>query len=134
MARDRDDRDDRDEEEEDRPRRRRRREERDEDEVVEDRRPPQTTNPGSTKAAGIIWINTGVLKLLATAVDAVMSFGGAGGTPPAGIICGSVFGAFVGAVFLMVGIQTLNGSAKGTLANGIGSIIFAVLVGGWEWW
>ncbi len=125
MARDRDDRDD-GEEEEERPRRKRR-DERDEEEV-EDRRPPQTTNPGSTKAAGIIWVIMGSLVLLS--VLANFAVGVSNQADMGSMLCGLALPALIGAVFLMVGVQTLKGSAKGTLANGIGSIIFAALIGG----
>ena len=127
MARERDDRRDEDEED-DRPRRRPRP---DDDEENEDRRPTmpiQTTNPGSTRAAGIIWVIMGSLVLLVTALNLTLGAGtGAGG---AEMLCSAALPVLIGAVFLMVGIQTLNGSAKGTLGNGIGSIIFGVLIGG----
>jgi hypothetical protein len=45
-------------------------------------------------------------------------------------MCGGLFAALFGGGFIFVGIQTLIGTAKDTLGNGIGSIIFAALIGG----
>src|SRR5260370_40664686 len=44
--------------------------------------------------------------------------------------CGGLLVALFGGGFIFVGVQTLTGAAKDTLGNGIGSIIFAALMGG----
>lgn len=123
MARERDDRDDRDED--DRPRRRG---ERDDGYDDRPRLTPLDRSPGSTKAAGIIWVIMGSLVLLNVLVSTAVNV--SSGVPIGQLLCGLALPTLIGAVFLNVGIQTLNGSAKGTLANGIGSIIFAALIGG----
>jgi hypothetical protein len=124
MARDRDDRDDRDEE--DRPRRRSRR-----DDDYEDDGPLPTGSPGGAKAAGIIWVCTGAIAALLTlfGLYQVTVVAGLGG-PPAQLVCGTLFWAFVALVFLMVGIKTLNATSAEPLANGIGSIILGLIIGG----
>lgn len=92
--------------------------------------------PGSVKAAGIIWIVFGGLVLLNGGINvllqlAVVPRGGPGaGGMVTGAVCGGLFVALIGGVFIHVGVQSLNGTAKDTLGNGIGSIIFAALIGG----
>jgi hypothetical protein len=87
--------------------------------------------PGVVMAAGIIWIVFGSLILLngagALLLGAAMSAGtGSGGALGAGASIG-VVAALFGAAFLFVGVQSVRGTAPGTLGNGIGSIVFAVL-------
>jgi hypothetical protein len=90
--------------------------------------------PGSVRAAGIIWTVFGTLILLNFAVQALMQLALA---PPEqrgqamGVtMCGGLLVALFGGGFILVGVQTLTGTAKDTLGNGIGSIIFAALIGG----
>lgn len=90
--------------------------------------------PMIVKIAGGIWIAFGGLILLNAIIALVMKFGGtpaAGGDGvPGANICGSVLPILFGAVFIMVGFQTIQGKARDTLGNGIGSIIFGMLCGG----
>jgi hypothetical protein len=90
-----------------------------------------TAFPMGVRVAGIIWIAFGALGLIGQAINLVISLGqaaaaaggGPGGSPYAGVGCGILFAL----AFLFVGIQTVKGTAKSTLGNGIGSIVFAVL-------
>jgi hypothetical protein len=76
-------------------------------------------------AAGYVWIGFGLL-ILATAVFLFAVVGAVqGGVPGAG--CMPVFSLVVGIVFLHVGRQSINGAAKDTLGNGIGSMIIGLL-------
>jgi hypothetical protein len=88
--------------------------------------------PVGVRVAGIIWIVFGALGLIGQAILLVVNMGqpaaaqgggGPVGSPFAGVGCGVLFAL----AFLFVGIQTVKGTAKSTLGNGIGSIIFAVL-------
>jgi len=47
-----------------------------------------------------------------------------------GGLCTGLFIGLIGGAFIFVGIQTILGSARDTLGNGIGSIIFGILNGG----
>jgi hypothetical protein len=85
--------------------------------------------PGSILGAGIIWIIFGCLILLGAGINFLMIVGQprAGGPEAVGGSCGLAIQALFGAVFLLVGIQSVQGTAKDTLGNGIGSIVFAAL-------
>ena len=100
-------------------------------EVVQ-REPPGI--PGSVRAAGIIWVVFGALILLSGALQIlsqlVLAPPEARGAAITGSFCSALFVAFVGGVFIHVGVQSLSGTAKDTLGNGIGSIIFAAIIGG----
>jgi hypothetical protein len=98
---------------------------------------PPPAIPGSVRAAGIIGIIFGALILLNGAVLLLFLLvlsgqaqQGAGGAVASGVVCVGLFVALIGGVFIHVGIQSLGGTAKDTLGNGIGSIIFAALIGG----
>lgn len=87
--------------------------------------------PGIVLAAGIIWIIIGapiVLFMLIPLLLAVL-FGQLGGAGGALILITGLIAAF-GAVFITVGVKTIRGTAADTLGNGIGSIIFGLLMGG----
>ncbi len=90
--------------------------------------------PGTVRAAGIIWVVFGALILLSGGLQIlsqlVLAPPQARGSAIAGSLCSAIFVAFVGGVFVHVGIQSLGGMAKDTLGNGIGSIIFAAIIGG----
>jgi uncharacterized membrane protein HdeD (DUF308 family) len=45
-------------------------------------------------------------------------------------LCTAVIFGLIGGAFIFVGVQTILGTARDTLGNGIGSIIFGVLNGG----
>jgi hypothetical protein len=119
---------------------------RDEDEEDDDRFDARTEFPRSVWAAGVIWIIFGGLILLITLVNVVANLALTPSAPPGtpagaqgaaaaaqgtGLVCTLLFGAFVGGVFVHVGVQSVNGTAKDTLGNGVGSMIFALLYGGW---
>lgn len=88
---------------------------RDRDDDYDDRPPVQTTNPGSAKAAAILWIIAGaaaiILGLLSIANFSV----------------GTIITLFVGVAFLVTGIQTLTGTVSGIMGAGIASIILAAI-------
>jgi len=88
--------------------------------------------PRTVHIAGVIWIVFGSLILLNAAINPLLTFGMAagGGAQTAGGGCPVVIGVLVGAVFIHVGVQSTRGTAKDTLGNGIGSIIFGLLNGG----
>ncbi|HVS39001.1 MAG TPA: hypothetical protein VMS17_25810 [Gemmataceae bacterium] len=94
--------------------------------------------------AGVLWILYGCLVLASAAVSLVLilalagAAGRAGGAGQdlgaafaAGGFCGAVVIALFGIAFLFVGIQSVRGTARDTLGNGIGSVIFSVLQFGW---
>ena len=79
--------------------------------------------PTGAKIAGIIWIAYGSLGLLSNLVSLALTAGQGMGPN----ICGTVVGILIAAAFLFVGVQTVKGTAPGTLGNGIGSLIIGVL-------
>ncbi|MFO0964806.1 MAG: DUF4339 domain-containing protein [Gemmataceae bacterium] len=97
-----------------------------------DRDPEVALNPpypGKLRTAGIIWVVIGGLVLLGNAVNIIVTVTTPGQRPAlAGLVCSGVVAALFGAAFLFVGVQSIDGSAPGTMGNGIGSIIFAALV------
>jgi hypothetical protein len=80
---------------------------------------PRTKLPGIVVAASIMWIIYGSLGLLGNLSALGASGGKIGG--------GGFFGLFIAVAFLVAGIQTLMGKAKGMLANGITSIVLGGL-------
>jgi hypothetical protein len=96
-----------------------------------DAAPVLPQRPRSVTAAGFIWIAVGSLILLVLPLLVLMAFLVVGREQFAGVLIGSVvaalFSALIAGVFLFVGIQTLRGTARDTLGNGIGSIIFGCL-------
>jgi hypothetical protein len=83
--------------------------------------------PTTVKAAGVIWIVFGCLILLNAAANLALSVGRA---QAAGGMCTGWIAILFGAVFIHVGVQSIRGTARDTLGNGIGSIIFGLLNGG----
>jgi hypothetical protein len=81
---------------------------------------PRHKLPGTAIAASIIWIIYGSLALIGNLITLAAS-GGRTGTP-------SIVGLGIAAGFLVGGIQTLMGKAKGMMANGIASIVLGALV------
>jgi hypothetical protein len=110
---------------EDRPRRRRR------DADDDDDRPARRSRsrpafPGGAKAAGIVWIAFGSLGILSNIVSIAVTAGQAaagGGQQYGGVGCGIL----IAIAFLIVGIQTVKGTAPSMMGNGIGSLIFGAL-------
>src|SRR5947209_7885462 len=95
---------------------------------------PAPRRPGVVLAAAVIWIVFGSLVLLNFLVSLLilMVF-----TPPelrgpilGGAFCTGLVVALFGGVFIHVGVRSISGTAKDTLGNGIGSIIFGGLIGG----
>ena len=86
--------------------------------------------PAMLTAAGIVWIVFGCLILLTLALTLLVLGAAAGAQKEAavgGAVCvGLVMGLF-GAVFIHVGYQSIRGTARDTLGNGIGSIVFGLL-------
>lgn len=97
---------------------------------------PQQGNvafPTVVTIAAIIWLVAGAVALFIAGVNLLLAFGisagGESGETARGLgeaVCPSALSLFVGAVFLQVGWQTIKGTAKDTLGNGIGSIIFSL--------
>jgi hypothetical protein len=112
----------RDEDDDDRPRRRSRRDD-DDDERPARRSRGGAAFPTGAKVAGIIWIAFGALGIISNIVSIAVNAGQGGAQNYAGIGCGFI----IPIAFLMVGIQTVKGSAPSLLANGIGSLIFGAL-------
>jgi hypothetical protein len=81
---------------------------------------PRHKLPGVAVAASIIWIIYGSLALIGNLIGLAGS-GGRAGTP-------SFIGLGIAVGFLVGGIQTLMGKAKGMLGNGIASIVLGALV------
>jgi hypothetical protein len=85
--------------------------------------------PRSVLAAGVFWIVLGSLIVLNAAANVALSLAvgvvnqgnQAAGACPA--VCSSLFGI----AFLFVGVQSVKGTARDTLGNGIGSIGIGVL-------
>jgi hypothetical protein len=72
--------------------------------------------------AGWIWLVIGSLSLFTNLLTFVLTAPQGAGSP--------LFGAIIGAVFCHVGLQSVQGKAKDTLGNGIGSLILGLLQGG----
>ena len=110
--------------------------ERDADEYAEDSRDEAglaPSFPAGLKVACYLWIGFGILILVGGLIGLVQNGGqiGAGGQAanqaPAGGVCGMVLVGLFGAAFIAAGSQTLKGTAKDTMGNGIGSLVFALL-------
>jgi hypothetical protein len=89
--------------------------------------------PRTVTAAGVIWIVFGgliLLNLVLTIALVGVTARGEGPMDPSrfsGQICGLGFFGLIGCVFIMVGIRSVLGAARGTLGSGIGSIVLSVL-------
>lgn len=114
-------------------------EEEDEDEEEEDEDEEITAAPPPIMVASWIWIVTGSLVLLGALVALVAIVAGINEVPKDGpqgdMVSAYKLGSYIGlglmalfaAVFIHVGIQSIQGLAKDTLGNGIGSLIFGLL-------
>jgi hypothetical protein len=98
--------------------------------------------PPMVRIAGIVWIIFGCLIVLNAILSVVVAVASSAqketattGTPAgasaAGNVCGGVCLVLFGAVFIHVGLQSIRGTAKDTLGNGIGSIVLGLLNLGW---
>jgi hypothetical protein len=95
-----------------------------EEDSLENRPVGRAVYPKGVRVAAIIWMVNGILILL----NAVVSFAlNAGGGNNKGS-CGVIFGGLIGIAFVAVGSQTLKGTAKDTLGNAVGSLLFGFLV------
>jgi hypothetical protein len=97
-------------------------------------------SPQMVKTAGVIWIVVGCMLLLNLVALLVISFvfaanmngqaANVNGQAAAGVVGGLICVAFIvglfGAAFLYVGNQTVRGTARDTIGNSIGSIVFAL--------
>jgi len=82
-------------------------------------------------AAGTIWIVFGGLILVNFTISVLVNASLADARQRqdllGGLFCGGLVFALFGGAFIFVGVQSVTGTAKDTLGNGIGSIIFAAL-------
>jgi hypothetical protein len=79
---------------------------------------------------GLILLNGLVMLALMFLLAQRAGDRGSAGAFAVGGVCGVLFVALVGGVFVNVGVTSIRGTAKDTLGNGIGSILFGVLIGG----
>lgn len=94
--------------------------------------------PGTVMTAGVLWIVFGSLVLLGLLLAVVgvalasMRMGPPNNNEGAMMVmaCGGLFFGLVGGGFLLVGVQTVRGTARDVLGNGIGSIVISLLVMG----
>ncbi|MBY0232598.1 MAG: hypothetical protein K2W96_25235 [Gemmataceae bacterium] len=106
------------------------------DEPLIRRTPAKGGLPGSVHAAGLIWVIFGSLILLVRVTDLVVTLNAQPGIIPqgnpmvAGAMVGTVGVSFVGLIFIVLGVLTLNGTLGDILAVGIISLIVGVLCGG----
>jgi hypothetical protein len=87
--------------------------------------------PTKVTVAGIAWIVFGGLIVVNLLIALVLLFAlrvpaGAGDAAAVGVCLSIVLGLFA-AGFIFVGVQSVRGTAPGTIANGVGSIIFGLL-------
>jgi hypothetical protein len=93
----------------------------------------ESAYPVLVRTAGIVWIVFGGLILLNMALTVALlavaapAAGNQGGGLVAGGTCAVVLMGLFGGVFIHVGVQSITGTARDTLGNGIGSIIFGLL-------
>jgi uncharacterized membrane protein HdeD (DUF308 family) len=107
-----------------------------EDDRPEEYEPAPRQLPATVLTAGIVWILIGGLILLNGLITVVllMATAGAPDAPAeakgilAGGSCTVLLIALFGAAFILVGVQTVKGTAKDTLGNSIGSLVFGALV------
>jgi hypothetical protein len=92
----------------------------------------QPAFPLTVYLAGLIWTIFGGLILVNAAVNLllILAMAAAWSADAMGEIWPAVVSMVIGAAFVYVGLQTVRGQAKDTLVSGIGSMIFAVLNGG----
>ena len=82
-------------------------------------------------AAGVLWIVFGAITVVNVAVGVLLVMAAAGGIGGLGsqggpLLCVSVLLTLFGAVFVHVGVQSVRGTARDTLGNGVGSLIFGL--------
>lgn len=77
--------------------------------------------PGNVKIAGGIWIAFGVFGVFSSILSFVQSAAAQGKTQ------GGFCGLLIAIAFLHCGLQTVQGKAKDTLGNAIGSLLLSLL-------
>jgi hypothetical protein len=115
---------------EDAPRKRRA----DDDDYDSSRVPPY---PNQLKIAGYLWMAFGILILANGLYTLAVVYGGVGGGRGAVAVGGGIGVGLLtlfGAAFIHVGLQSITGTAKDTMGNGIGSLVFAALQFGSAFW
>ena len=115
---------------EDAPRKRRG----DDDDYDSTRVPPY---PNQLKIAGYLWMAFGILILANGLYSLAVIYGGVrggGGAIAVGGGLGVALIALFGGAFIHVGLQSINGTARDTMGNGIGSLVFAALQFGSAFW
>jgi hypothetical protein len=91
--------------------------------------PEEIRYPGTVYAAGVIWIGFGCLILLNAATHLVLAVGDALAGVRNAQIGGAGMVVIMGALFIHVGVQSTRGTARNTLGNSIGSLVFALFLG-----
>ncbi|HEX3148980.1 MAG TPA: hypothetical protein VHR66_12935 [Gemmataceae bacterium] len=87
--------------------------------------------PRGVKAAGVIWILFGLASLTpALALGIAAALGGAARSGSRFVVGSAGCSILLTLTFLVVGIQTIRGSVKGTRTIGIASTLFALLCAG----
>jgi hypothetical protein len=92
--------------------------------------------PVGATIAGIIWIVVGSLGLIGATINLVTGaadFGPPNQQPPPpgaaeGRMCGMVLGVLIYLAFLLVGIQTVKGNARGLIGNSVGSVLVSLIL------
>jgi hypothetical protein len=101
------------------------------DDEFEDEDEPEFEFPTVVRVAGIIWMVFGGLILFNGLLVLMLIFAldpdGERAPAAVGAMCG---GLIFGPAFLFVGVQSARGTAKDTLGNGIGSLVFGLLAAG----
>jgi hypothetical protein len=87
--------------------------------------------PNQLKIAGYLWVAFGILILLGGLYNLIVMYGPGGLRAGVGVAVGGGIGvaliALFGGAFIFVGVQSINGTARDTMGNGIGSLCFAAI-------
>lgn len=93
--------------------------------------------PKTVQVAGAVWIIYGIVALVNLAFLILFIVGAGEGQPGADreaqkaaialATCFGMFQALIGLVFIHVGLQSVRGTARDTLGNGIGSLLFGLI-------
>jgi hypothetical protein len=96
---------------------------------------PPARMPGTVLTAGILWILFGSFLIIYMGINLLAVFTVPMHRDPGlqrGFVgvatCVSILVGLFAAAFLFVGLQTVRGTARDTLGNGIGSLIFGALL------
>jgi hypothetical protein len=94
--------------------------------------------PKTVQVAGAVWIIYGIVALVNLVFLIVFILLGAGEEKPGAdreaqkaaialATCFGMFQALIGLVFIHVGLQSVRGTARDTLGNGTGSLLFGLI-------